>query len=406
MYHLSTRMVSMLLTFGIFFALSCSTFKTSSDTAASLYESGNYENALETVNLQIEDSPNNQELRILKAEILQKIAVENYQPENRESVYSNLRNTTDEINFSTNRYRTKTDSILNSAWMHEQSAGVRLLQQDGTDNFDQHFERVIAHFTNAVTIIPDSIVTYNLMATTYYRHGNLSEAITTLEAIEEQGFTRPPETCEKLAYLYLEAGQIDQSVEIYETLSANNPDSEIYQQGLVNSYILSDRHSDAIALLEELTGVYPNRVQYREALATERFYLMRQNILEETQDPGFDNYSDGEVEELLSQLNDISSIYKDIDETLPSSEERQQRIAAFYVSAADLIEELQNHAGDSMSERLSEQEETYLRESIPYWQTLYEANSDRAAYAYSLIEVYSELGMESEAELLEQQINF
>lgn len=406
MYHLSTRMVSVLLTFGIFFALSCSTFKTSSDSAASLFESGNYENALETVNQQITDSPDNRELQILKAEILQKIAVENYEPENREPVYSNLRNTTDEINFSTDRYRAKTDSILNSAWMHEQSAGVRLLQQDGTDTFDQHFERVIAHFTNAVTIIPDSTVTYNLMATTYYRHGNLSEAIATLEAIEEQGFTRPPETCEKLAYLYLEAGQIDRSVEIYETLSANNPDSEIYQQGLVNSYILGDMHTDAIALLEELTGVYPNRVQYREALATERFYLMRQRFRDETQDPALESYPDSEIEELLTQLNEISSIYIDIDETLPSSEERQQRIAAFYVSAANLLDELQPYAGDSMSERLSEQKETYLRESIPYWQTLYEANSDRSAYAYSLIEVYTELGMESEAELLEQQINF
>lgn len=399
-------MVSVLLTFGIFFALSCSTFKTSSDSAASLFESGNYENALETVNQQITGSPDNRELQILKAEILQKIAVENYEPENREPVYSNLRNTTDEINFSTDRYRAKTDSILNSAWMHEQSAGVRLLQQDGTDTFDQHFERVIAHFTNAVTIIPDSTVTYNLMATTYYRHGNLSEAIATLEAIEEQGFTRPPETCEKLAYLYLEAGQIDRSVEIYETLSANNPDSEIYQQGLVNSYILGDMHTDAIALLEELTGVYPNRVQYREALATERFYLMRQRFRDETQDPAFESYPDSEIEELLTQLNEISSIYIDIDETLPSSEERQQRIAAFYVSAANLLDELQPYVGDSMSERLSEQKETYLRESIPYWQTLYEANSDRSAYAYSLIEVYTELGMESEAELLEQQINF
>jgi pentatricopeptide repeat protein len=290
--------------------------------------------------------------------------------------------------------------------MYEQSAGVRLLQQDGTDTFDEHFTNVITHFTNAVTIIPDSVVTYNLMATTYYRHGNLSEAISTLEAIEENGFTRPPETCEKLAYLYLEAGQIDRSVEIYETLSANNPDSEIYQQGLVNSYILGDMHTDAIALLEELTGVYPNRVQYREALATERFYIMRQSIREELQDPGFENYSDSELDDMLTQLNEISEIYRDIDETLPSSEERQQRIAAFYVSSANLLDELLPFTNESQNDHLSEQQETYLRASIPYWQTLYEANSDRSAYAYSLIEVYNKLGMEHEAELLEQQINF
>ena len=406
MYHLSTRMVSLVLTFGIFFALSCSTFNNSSDSAASLYESGNYANALRAVNSEIEKNPDNHEFQLLKAEILQNMAVKNYEPENRESVYLNLRDTVDELSFSTNSYQAKTDSILTSAWMHEQSAGVRLLQQDGTNTFDQHFEKVIAHFTNAVTIIPDSIVTYNLMATTYYRHGNLSEAISTLESIEESGYTRPPKTCEKLAYLYLEAGQIERSVEIYETLSANSPDSEIYQQGLVNSYILGDMHSDAIALLEDLTGVYPNRIQYREALATERFYVLRQRIREDLAAPDFESFSDAEIDRILEQLNEISSIYRDIDEKLPSSEERQQRIAAFYVSSADLLQEIIPFTTDSSETRFSEQRETFLRVSIPYWQTLYEANSDRSAYAYSLIEVYNELGMEDEAELLEQQVNF
>jgi len=406
MYHLSTRMVSLVLTFGIFFALSCSTFQSSTESPQSLYEAGSYENALQSVNDQIRDNPEDLDLQLLKASILQKIAVENYQPENRTSVYTNLKNTTDEISFKTDTYQDRTDSILTSAWMHEQSAGVRLLQQDGTSTFDEHFDTVIAHFKNAVTIIPDSIVTYNLMATTYYRHGNLSEAISTLESIEETGYSRPPETCEKLAYLYLEAGRIDESIEIYEMLSANHPDTEIYQQGLVNSYILGDMHTDAIALLEDLTGVYPNRVQYREALATERFYLLQRQVSNDIESAGSEALSDSEIDQIIDQLNEISSMYRDIDETLPSSEERQQRIAAFFVSSADLLEEIRPVSDESIETRLSDQRETFLRASIPYWQTLYEANSDRSAYAYSLIEVYNELGMEDEAELLQQQVNF
>src|SRR6056297_3157724 len=360
MYHLSTRMVSLVLTFGIFFALSCSTFQSSTESPQSLYEAGSYENALQSVNDQIRDNPEDLDLQLMKASILQKIAVENYQPENRTSVYTNLKNTTDEISFKTDTYQARTDSI----------------------------------------------VTYNLMATTYYRHGDLSEAISTLESIEETGYTRPPETCEKLAYLYLEAGRIDQSIEIYETLSANYPDTEIYQQGLVNSYILGDMHTDVIALLEDLTGVYRNRVQYREALATERFYLLQRQVSNDIESAGSEALSDSEIDQIIDQLNEISSMYRDIDETLPSSEERQQRIAAFFVSSADLLEEIRPVSDESIETRLSDQRETFLRASIPYWQTLYEANSDRSAYAYSLIEVYNELGMEDEAELLQQQVNF
>jgi len=399
-------MVSLLLTFGIFFALSCSTFQSSTESPQSLFEAGSYDSALQSVNDEIRDNPEDLDLQLLKATILQKVAVENYQPENRKSVYRNLRSTADEISFKTDVYQNRTDSILTSAWMHEQSAGVRLLQQDGTSTFDEHFDTVIAHFKNAVTIIPDSIVTYNLMATTYYRHGNLSKAISTLESIEETGYSRPPETCEKLAYLYLEAGRIGESIEIYEMLSANHPDTEIYQQGLVNSYILGDMHTDAIALLEDLTGVYPNRVQYREALATERFYLLQRQVSNDIESAGSEALSDSEIDQIIDQLNEISSMYRDIDETLPSSEERQQRIAAFFVSSADLLEEIRPVSDESIETRLSDQRETFLRASIPYWQTLYEANSDRSAYAYSLIEVYDELGMEDEAELLQQQVNF
>ena len=223
MYHLSTRTASALLAFGIFFALSCSTLNTSTDSASELLQSGEYDRALSTVNDDIQENPDDQSLKILKAEILREMAVEQYAPENREQVYRNLRETVDEVSFSTDRYRTETDSLLSSAWRNEQSAGVRLLQQDASETFDQHFDRVIAHFSNAVTIIPDSIVTYNLMATTYYRHGNLSEAIATLESIEEKGLTRPPETCEKLAYLNLEAGRIEQAVDIYEGLAEEYP---------------------------------------------------------------------------------------------------------------------------------------------------------------------------------------
>lgn len=407
MYHLSTRMVSLLLTFGIFFALSCSTFNSSiTKTAESLYESGNYSEALRVVNKEIEEEPDNLDLSLLKAQILYKFAIEDHLPENREPIYSNLRNTTDEISFVTDTHTSQTDSLLKSAWLQEQSAGVRLLQQDDSNSFDDYFERVISHFNNAITLIPDSIVTYNLKATTYYRHGDLSDAIATLETIEESGFTRPPETCEKLAYLYLEAGQIEQAISIYESLAESNPDSEIYQQGLVNSYILGEMHTRSVALLENLTREYPNRIEYREALATEQFYLLQQEIQEQLSNPSFESFSESEVEQILDRLNQISEIYQDVDTTLPSEEERQQRVASYYVSSADFLKELLPAVNESSESIVADQIETQLRASIPFWQTLYEANSDQTAYAHSLIRVYNELGMEDDAELLEQQINF
>jgi len=90
-------MVSLLLTFGIFFALSCSTFQSSTESPQSLFEAGSYDSALQSVNDEIRDNPEDLDLQLLKATILQKVAVENYQPENRKSVYRHLRRTADEI---------------------------------------------------------------------------------------------------------------------------------------------------------------------------------------------------------------------------------------------------------------------------------------------------------------------
>ncbi|MFO7847412.1 MAG: tetratricopeptide repeat protein [Balneolaceae bacterium] len=406
-HHLNPRMASLVLVFGIFFTLSCSTFNTSKESAESLFQQNNYQKALQAVDRELEDNPDNPELLLLKGQILKQYAVNNYLPEQRKSVYQNFRNTLLQTTYSESAHQNTADSLLVSAWRFEQSSGVELLQQDESQSFDQHFERVIAHFDNATEIIPDSIVTYNLKATTYYRHGNLADAIATLEGIEEAGMTRPPETCEKLAYLYLEAGQVDESIWIYESLAENNPDMEIYHQGLVNSYILGNRHEEAVGKLNELIERYPNRMQYREAHATERYYLLRRDLEEQINEPSADPVSADDAQSVVNELNQISDTFREVDQSLPSSEERQQRIASFLVNSAAILEQLsQVTENEDAAETLRSHSEDQLNASIGYWQSLYDSNSDQTAYARSLVDVYKKLGMESEAELLEQQINF
>lgn len=398
-------MTGFVLVFGFLFILSCSTFSTSTDTAGSLFESENYSAALRAVEEEIRENPNDDSAKFLKARILKSYAVEQHEPENRETVYLNLRNTAEQINQTSVRNKSRTDSLLTSAWKYEQSAGIRLLQQDNTETFDQYFTKIVAHFNNAIAVIPDSSVTYNLKATTYYRHGDLSGAIESLEQYTNEGFTRPPDMCEKLAYLYLEAGQIDRSISIYESLAENNPDSEVYQQGLVNSYILGEKHKKSVDLLELLTERYPNRAQYRESLATEQFYLFEDNIEQMIEDSGVDQFTSEEIRPLINRLNQISDTYEDVNKILPISQERQQRIGTYYLRSANTLKKLMPLSGNESNELLTNKVEDLLNASIPYWQKLYEANPDVTVYARRLIYVYNEIGMEQEAELLEQQIN-
>ncbi len=407
MYNFSTRMTGIMLVFGVFFTLSCTSLqKTTSKNAATLYDENNYRAALETIDNELSEDPENSEKKVLKARILKAHAMNDQDPSDRNQLYRNLRNTIDEIQFSTDQFTTETDSILNNAWLHEQSEGVRYLQQNGTDNFDQHFDRVISHLSNAITIIPDSLVTYNLKATTYYRHGDLTKAIETLESIEEKGFKRPPDTCEKLAYLYLEAGMIDRSIEIYDGLVSNYPESEIYMQGLVNAHILGNHHQKSIELLESLSEKYPNRVEYREALATERFYQLKIEADDLKLKSNESNRTLEEIEYFSESLNSITEIYHDVDGALPTSEERKQRIAEFHLSAAKILINLTGSNQESEINQLATSEsESHLRHAIPYLRTLFESNADNVVYARKLIDLYNDLDMDHEAEALERQLN-
>ncbi len=394
-------MTGFVLVFGIFFTLSCASLFSTGENAENLYNQNKYAAALEKVDRELADDPENHQLTLLKTQILRDYAIHERSPSDRQLLYQNLRSTADELRFSTDQFTAKSDSVLKSAWSHEQSEGVRQLQQEENTDID----RVIAHFSNAITIIPDSIVTYNLKATTHFRNNDLGKAIETLESIEKSGYNRPPETEEKLAYLYLEAGMIDQSIEIYEQLAASHPESEIYRQGLVNAYILGERHGQSIELLEQLAEEFPNRAEYREALATERFYLLK---IEARNQMAAEEISEEDADRYVTAINDISTIYSDIDNALPTSEERNERIAEFHISASGLLNELGTvaEADSDLSQKVSDEAEAHLHNALPYLRSLFESNADNVAYAQRLIRIYNQLGMEHEAETLERQINF
>lgn len=406
MQYIQTRTTGIMLVFGIFFTLSCATLSPDKQSAQQFYENGSYQKALTTLNTEIKNDQENIGLRLLKAKVLKEFAIQDHQPEQREQIYQNLRNTVDEIRYDSDDYTTTTDSILVSAWSFEQSEGVRYLQQDSTDSFDGHFDRIIAHFQNAITIIPDSLVTYNLKSTTYYRHGELHDAIETLHQIEENGFTPPDKTIEKLAYLNLEAGHIDRSIELYEQIAEQNPDSEMYTYGLANAYILGEYHQKSIQILNSLVEEYPNRVQYQEALATERFFLLQKEVDSLIGDEQNTTPNDEEINKILESIEDISEIYDNISSTLPNSEESQLRVANYYTQSAEMLKNLAQYADEDDTGDLEEKIKLQLENSIPYWKGLYEINTDNMAYARKLKDIYQQLDMTHEAESLERQINF
>lgn len=397
-------MTSLLLVFGIFFTLSCSTLSLTNDSAESLYEKGQLNKALSSVNNSLEENPDDPEQKVLKANILRELALENQNPSDRKPIYQNVRDVVDDVRFTTDNYQAKTDSILVKAWSHEQSEGVRYLQEDDTEAYEKNFDRIISHLENASIIIPDSLITYSLKATTYYRHGDTQKAISTIEQAENKGVTLTPQIKEKLAFLNLESGNLTTSIEIYKELFEEQPDNQEYRHGLINALILNENHEESIALLNDLTNEFPNRGEYVEALATERFFKISREI------DDLAASADGmialeDIETVIAELTEIGELFQSIDSDRPAREKHQFRVASFYTDSGKKLLSLNESINEEDSD-LKTYAEEFLEYSLPYWQQLTESHPENRDYSQKLYETYLLLGMQDEAEMLEQQINF
>lgn len=398
MTHQIPRMLSLALAFGIFFILSCSTLQ-DTESANSSNDETTLQEEISHINRKISENPGNTDLQIEKAKLLYRYSQTLPDPENRNPVYMNIRDIVDRYSANSGII-IQLDEVLSEAWHTEQQSGIRLLQKNKS-NQDQNISTITSHFENAITLIPDSLQTYGLLATTYYQHGNVDQAIETLEQAEEQQDQYQPAVSEKLAYLYLESGDLVEAERRYRDLVEFNPEKLLYKHGLINVLILSDKHDETIDMLEELSEEYPARYSYQESLATELYYLFKAKT-EAFVSAGTNNeLPNEEREELLTLLSSVHSIFETIQESLPSSEENLFRMASFYKNASQRLQQLPDEDGE-----LDEMEMEFMEYSLPLWEQLAEINSDNLGYVNNLYQVYLELGMQEEAESIERSYNF
>ncbi|MDX1641048.1 MAG: hypothetical protein R3220_05095 [Balneolaceae bacterium] len=397
-----TRMSSLALAFGIFFNFSCSNLKNTESPTPSGADSKSIQEEIREINRELSDNPDNEQLQVKKANLLYQYSQNISDPSSRKPVYSNIRNIAEHLFTQSDNASASINEVLLKAWRIEQRSGIDLLQEDQSERPDEeNIEKTIAHFENAITLIPDSLKTYHVLATTHYQHGNLNKAIETLELAELQSDQPKPEIREKLAYLFLESGNLVEAEQRYSQLVESYPEEMLYKHGLINVFILSDKHQQAIALLEELSEEYPTRYNYQQSLATELYYQFKNRTDEYLQNG--EQLSEDDLEELTNLLNSAHSIFESVQESLPTTEENLYRIAAFYKNASIRLRRVSaNNEGGQLSELQSE----YMEYSLPLWERLAEMNPENLGYIRNLYEVYLELGMNEDAESLERSYNF
>ena len=407
MDYFSTRTASFLLAFGIFFAVSCSVFE-KSEAPEEISKLQQINESIERINIELDSDPYNQDLKIQKASLLHEYAIKQSNPSDRYPIYQNLYSLNQENGQNESGDIPEITNILVKAWENEQSDGVRLLQLNRDNEANQHYYDILAHFDNALILQPDSLVTYNLMSNTFYENGSIGNAVETLENAVNQSSVPDPKLLEKLAYLYLESGNTDESIRLYENLVSSNTNDNRLMHGLTNAYMISQRHNDAIAKLKQLSEEFPTRYYYKEALATQLYF-----IFESYSDEIYREFENGEsidnsIDNLLEILNQAHSIYDSLRDPIPANEESLLRMGTFYNNSVNKLTAIHSTVTLSSENNLLVQStiQTYRDHSIELWEKLTEMNPDNMEYVYTLYNLYKDAGMSEEADSIERSYNF
>jgi len=405
------RAVPMLIgiAFGIFFAVSCGTFKTTEvNNAEEAFNGGNYAEARENIDRQIRNNPDDSEAIILKLKILKELA-ENTKPvKNRASLFHEMAETAGifQITEAASSYTERADSILQQAWNNEQQAGIKLLQQDQSGEYKQYFDEIVNHFRNALVLRQDNETTYNLLATTYYRHGDVDKAIETINEASGYISELSDELNSKLAYLNLESGNIAEAIEIYERLLNSDPGNKNYQHGLVNSYILGHHHDESIRILEKLVDSGIDDNAYREALASELLFKFNEDLENRLSVESAENVSVSQLTEVYNKVEKLNS------ERNPRQEadfESNYAIAGLYKNSAKNLFLLAGVIADKDSSKAGQLKllgKNFLHSSLHYWEKLVNEYPDNPDIVKNLYQVYIELEMNENAESIRSNYNF
>ncbi len=242
------------------FFISCSASQFSVDN---LIEEENYQQALVEVETEIMKNPS-AELYFLKAELHGNIAMQK-SPMERVPDYQSMLAAVD----SSKSYvidRNPADSLVNSYWEFEQNAGLNTYQNEN----DSSLTLAVAHFENAITLLPENTGSYKSLSIAQYNNRNIDGAIKTLEAVNTD-HNQDTEVYESLGFLYLEKGDADKAITNYRKANQDPIKNKNIAFGLVNAYISQNNVTESLSFLEKLVEEYPNDGRLHNVYGTQLY---------------------------------------------------------------------------------------------------------------------------------------
>lgn len=392
---------------------------------------GEYQQALDVVNAAIAEDQNNYIAHYYKGEVLVSQAESLDNPRQRKELYEQARasfKTSEELMMGLEErpeeYSQMEESIT-FYWAEEFNSGVNIVNNDSVAaTLEQPGETAIAHFENAVTIQPDSALSYIVLSSVQFNNGMVEQSVENYETAMEMLDPPAVEDYEYMISILLFQESYDRAVTYTEEAMEIYPDESIFVQLLADAFLQTGQQDRAIELIEGLIADEPDNPQYRRVLGTqvyqrvttisdevtelyeEAFELRRQiNDLsgnERTQLQSELTQMQQRISEMEQEMDELTEIsireMKRVVELEPDSETANSILGIIYQNrAASLFERRNNTEDNQLAQQLDERARQNLQEALIYYERAAELNPEDTENWQSLFQVYTTLGMEEKA---------
>lgn len=323
------------------------------------------------------------------------------------------------------------DRILTNFWAKEHNDAVDYLTNDSIRASVEDPERyAISHLNNAITIQPDSAITYIVLASTLYNKGDVPASIETYEMAMEKMDKPEIEDYDFLIGLYIIQERFDDAEVLTLEALKNYHENAIFLKYLADIYIEKSHLEEAIAIIEYLIAYEPDNPKYYLVIGTQvyqrvvaiddRISQLCNEIFKKHQEAL--KLSDKERDLAMSEVEDFRKQVLEQQEestkltqiTIDNMEEAirlnpdddggfnilgivyQNKAANYFDHRNSIIDDMQKvQELDGMAREALETARYYFEQAAGI-------DPNVGEYWESLLQVYNKLGMEEEAKKLKE----
>ena len=318
------------------------------------------------------------------------------------------------------------DAFKNVLWRTEHNKSIEYAANDSVKQVTENpLKLAISHLQNATTVIPDSVLSWDVLSQVYYMDNNVEAAAKTMEIAIQKKDSLTAEDYLRLSGYYRLNEQPEEAVGVLEKAREKFPQNEQIVQNLADAYTSTGETEKSIAVVEELIKQDPENPQYHLVLGTQIYQsvLQMNETIKENYDEIFDleqkarSASGSEKQKIEQQVGKLEEesqeLQSRIDELTEKATEEIQTVIKYRPNddvayntlgiiyqnkAAALFEERNREVTDNQrASELDSQAREVLRQSLSYYEKAAEINPENQNYWKSLFEIYTNLGMDKQA---------